>query len=506
MSNLLRLQTAKINTPVLGSITHEGKKIDVECETSSGRAWLAKYLHPPTEEVAGYCGYPDRNTLSTVQLHYRGEKEIPLQCHKGDFKTPNGPANRYLHLFHWGAAAPGIGFWYDQDGNNPNFDPSVQSQILNKQYDPANWDRDLSKVRHCYGSVSIYQDETAFSNRGVITVANFRPDYIELIQPPAATAKEYITTLASKLGCDIKTLKLPREWYKPNMKPMHNEGYEVIYGPREDNLQLNPPEKTKIYIVNTIPKDESDLLNLSRKAYSGMLRDGAFVTSRLTQDVNLYKPAASYNNVNIYVRDINELMLFQAYDSQSSRIPDWADEDFAFTFVMYSQLRSGGDQQQFSANHILFKWYNGFEGDVTTGSSLSTFTGACAMEDMMALRLANNVLHNAPDANVVATNSWATLAKLAMQLAPQAIEWLGNVFSPKKEEKKIEAKVVKQVKKEVRQDLKTPRPKNQQRTNRSRPRRSKSTQPKVQIQTPAKQNRPKSNGPKVPLGEYLKNK
>lgn len=452
MANLLRLQTSKVNTPTLGTITHEGKKIEVECETSSGRAWLAKYLHPPTEEIEGYCGFPDRNTLSTVQLHYRGEKELALSAHKlGSFVDADGPATKYLHLFHWGSASPCAGFWYDRQGNEPGFDPSVQDQILNKQFNAQNWDRDLSRVRHTYGSVSIYQDETAFSNRGVITVANFRPDFVD-IPFTGLSAKEKMDKLVTALNCDPKELKLPKSWYKRKNAPTARDGYEIIHS--EEPLTVDPPGRTRVFLMNSLPRDESDLLNLSRKAYSGMLRDGAFITSRLNQDVNLFKQASVFTGIVMYIRDQQEIIDIMNLDSGSKKIPSWIDEDFAFTFVMYSQMATSNEiSNPFNANHILFKWYNGFEGDVSVGSGISTFTSACAMEDLMALRLANNVLHDAPDANVVATNSWATLAKLALQLAPKAVEWLGNVFGGSKSEEKEKKIVKKEAKKEVKKEM-----------------------------------------------------
>lgn len=470
MANLLRLQTSKINTPTLGSIKHEGKKIEIECETASGRAWLAKYLHPPTEEIEGFCGFPDRNTLSTVQLHYRGEKELALTAHKlGDTQAADGPATKYLHMFHWGSASPCVGFWYDKEGNSPGVDPSVQSQILNKQFNAKNWDRDLSRVRHTYGSVSIYQDETAFSNRGVITVANFRPDYVD-IPFTGLSAKEKLDKLASALNCDIKDIKFPKSWYKRRMpQPTARDGYEIIH--TDDPLTVDPPGRTRVFMLNSIPKDESDLLNLSRKAYSGMLRDGAFVTARLNQDVNLFKQASAFTGVSMFIRDQSEIISIMNFGTDSVPIPSWMDEDFAFTFIMYSQMATSADpaQSPFNANHILYKWFNGFEGDVSVGSGIATFTAACAMEDLMALRLANNVLHDAPDANVVATNSWATLAKLALQLAPKAVEWLGNVFGGSKTEEEKEKKVVKkEVKKEVRKEVnKGPKP--QPRRNKPKP-------------------------------------
>ncbi|QHW18923.1 ORF2 [Crustacea hepe-like virus 1] len=499
MSNLLKLKTAQVNTPTLGTITHKGETIEVNCETAAGRAWLAKYLHPPSDPMPGFCGYPDRNTLSTVQLHYRGEKEIALGCHKGDGATPLGPAAKYCHLFHWGARAPCVGVWYDATGGKPAFDPTETQWMINKQFDWKAWDRDIEKARRTYGSVSIYQDETAFSNRGVITVANFRPDWVDVELGPVFTVRD----IANALKADHRTLKVPPSMLRSNT--IDRDGYEVLE-PKKTDVNLTPPYKWRIMMIHSWPRDESDLINLSRKAYSGMLREGAFITSRIAQDVNSFKQGDTFDAIALYVRDENTVHNFPLY-TDINNFGEWMDCDFAFTWVMYSQMATSQDQstQPFTANHILYKWYNGFEVSVGLSSSLSTFQAACAMEDETALRLANNVLHEANDADTVANNSWATLARTALSLAPQAFEWLSNVFGSKKNKQKRDDKkeIKKEVKKEVKQMVKPEnkqlaKPAPQPRRRRSR---SKSASRKGPVNTP----RSKSMGPKVPLGEYLGN-
>jgi hypothetical protein len=502
MANLLKLKTAQLNTPVLGTIIHKGESIDIKCETAAGRAWLTKYLHPPTDPLPGFCGFPDRNSMSTVQLNYRGEKEIAFQCHKGDRETPLGPATKYTQLYHWGARAPCVGVWYDKDGIKPGFDPTPSSWMINKQFEYTSWNKDIEKARRTYGSVSIYQDETAFSNRGVITVANFRPDVIDVEVGPTTTIKD----LASALKADPKTLKIPRGFVRRETLPnaVEREGYEVI---DMNRLTLTPPNKYRIVVISKWPEDESDLLNLSRKAYSGMLRDGAFITSRMAQEVNMFKPGSCFNAVAIYVRDLNEIQNFPLGYPDINMVGEWMDADFAFTWVMYSQMSINTDSSAglpFNANHILHKWFNGFETSVGLGSALSTFQAACAMEDETALRVANNVLHEAADADVVATNSFATLAKLAIDLAPQAFEWLGNVFGGKKAEEKKEIK--KEVKKEIKQGMQPlarPRPRKPRMPTPRPSMQSRPASSKPSVKAPPKPQRAKKMGPKIPLSTYL---
>nr|WAY16451.1 hypothetical protein [Hepelivirales sp.] len=430
---LSNLRTSATNDPILGTIKHKGENITVRTETNSGRAWLHKYLHPPTNNVEGYCGYPDRNNLPSVKMEFKGVQEVALQSYSGASPAPPaGAAARYLQLFHWGASAISTGFKFTSTGEAPGAwslnSIDYANGLYNATYDVRkNWMSDVATARRTYGSVTIYQDETAFSNRGTITIANFRPQIIKIehsATPPLNVASRF----AQVPGVTSKTKLVQSQQFVDVTDPDPSYAYDFVM------------------MLDDIPANETEIANISAKSTTGMLRDGAFITSRLAQDVNLFEEG-TLGHLYVYLRN-KDLLL-----SLSGGLNDqWITTNFQFTWVMYSNMQPESSMP--AANHICFKWFNGFELSPQSKSSLFAFQTPSAMEDELALKLANNVLYDYPDSGDASTNSLATILTAVATAAPAVISWLTNLFG-KKEEKKVEKKIEKKIKPK---NMPTPQP------------------------------------------------
>ena len=132
-------------------------------------------------------------------------------------------------------------------------------------------------VRRTYGSMTIYQDETAFTNRGTVTIANFRPNIFKIERqtpnPPPS----------------VRFAKLPGYTNKTKYQPVEHFT-DITDMQRINNLTL----ETRLYydyfiIIDNLPSSESAVMNASAKSTTRMLRDGAFITSRMAQDVTIYR-------------------------------------------------------------------------------------------------------------------------------------------------------------------------------------------------------------------------
>lgn len=404
MSLINNIETSSANQPVLATVKHRNGTAQLKTETSSGAAWLRTYLHPPASLEngrPGFCGFPDRNSAPTTQLHCRGQLEDALT--QADTGTP---AQKFLQLLMWGLNTQNASFQYAPSSDTPVLSAELTS--TNSTYDViGNAVKDISKLRRTYGSYTIYQDETAFSNRGTITVGSFRPDIVRI---------QTATALRALLDEVERRAGAPRPKFREHITRML-KGAKVEAGFEDLGASIN---STAYILVDRMPRNASDVQNLDSKSYTGMLRDGAFVISRLAEDVNLYEPflAEAINVVEITSGNVYTV----------SASPDWVTDQFMMTWVFYENLTTTSGEITNSGNHIFQKWYNGFEIAPTTRSSLLPFMDACAMEDEMALKLANNLMHGCPSADVAATNSLATLLMTALNAAPKVIEWISNIF------------------------------------------------------------------------------
>lgn len=414
---LMNIKTASTNTPLLGTIEHRGEKIAVTTETSSGRAWLHKYLHPPTSTVSGYCGFPDRNNMPTACIEQKGSQEQFMSDGVVPEKdAPYAPAIKYLELITHGMARPSYGFAFGKSGSTaPFLDPNQTKTgfpSANVFYNPTNLQRDAMNVRQTYGSMTIYQDETAFSNRGTITVANFRPDIIT-VNGTNADMRRYVSD----------RYKIPLDKLRVvNASATSRVGDDfVVYSKREVEPEA-VATKNFLIVIDHLPTSESEVMSLSRKAYSGMLRDGAFIINRMSQPTN------NYDNAVMSTVNLLEVKTGLITTLGPSADGNWISSNHALTFVFYNNLQEGGTAFNPIGNHVVRKWFTGFEMQPDVGSSLACMAQECAMEDEMALKLANNVFHSYGDADVAATNGLATILTAALSAAPAAIDWIKGLF------------------------------------------------------------------------------
>jgi len=407
-----KLETAAARTADTAVLVRPNKVVPsgIKTETVDGAAWLRNYLHPPSANVnqdPTYSGYPDRSTQNSVRMTFKGAIEKKLMS--SDVVPVS--AQKYLDLWYFGMQQWNSSWKFAGSGLGPPVYDGTGS-ISQVTYKPPNWAQDVSVARRNFGSASIYQDETNFSNRGTITVASFAPNYIDVVGFTALTA--FVSEWERKNGRRLKTYsgsKLVDYSSTLDEDPVLVNGKGLM-----SSISLS-----RFVLIDRLPQTMNEVMNLSGKSYTGMLKDGAFIINRLFQDTNLYEPGE--------VMVLNLIEGITGVVTTLSNSPEWVSRNFMMSWVFYDnmQVTDAGGGVLTSGNHILYKMFNGVEVIPELHSSLNPFVRPCAFEDQLALRMGANILHDAPDADVVSTNSLGTILQAALKAAPKVIDWLGGV-------------------------------------------------------------------------------
>jgi hypothetical protein len=355
-------------TPI--KVARFGNK-DLECETSAGAAWLSKYLHPPAERNADLRGMPDENNLPSIFQEHRLNTDIAPSTAGGTTQgilflqtsIPGYPI-LYRHIVD-GSFVPGGDYFGVV--KYPSFD--VRSNFANTTGSRLN-----------YQSVTYELDTTAFTNNGIVTVAQFRPN--------------------------------------------------VEYAPEE--IVVGAETFIRNYLnleIGDLPKTGAEVSMISPKAFSTTARDGAFVIQRMSQPTNSYKETPIYEinqtshrvttDYPPVVRVTSVSMDFETYFIASQPgLTAMAPSDFTWSWVLFENI----------STPVNVKCISGYEMSISTSSTYAPFAVVPATFDLLAIQAATRATHCMQDGMPAAMNSLGSFVTPMIKYAPMVVTALAPML------------------------------------------------------------------------------
>jgi len=388
-------------------------------ETAVGRAWVNKYLHPPSIRTADYNGTPDNNTSPYAILEYDVVQNI-----SPSFLNPISGEQLFTSdlMFLQGSGALVVTYAFVRHPKylDGKWQPHPQTPaVVNTSYDfPESWRTDVSMHRLSYKSCTYYLNATAFNDQGTVTTAQFRPQILVGWATPADDELDVIAMPRRPVGVD----------------PDFNAQWIVLGNMSDSSGQSE-----------TMPPTASMVQQSSPKAITHMAKDGVFVPQTWAQPVNAFKPNPKYLSSSL--ADLPSCQL-EFYDNQGSHtIPlfnastptgvdptkpnTWHDitwSDFTWAYVLFSGLSAPTTQITTSTAYITVKCVYGIEVQPMTKSPFNPFMRAAPVPDDRAVHIAAAIAHQKPDAFPASANDFGTILALAAQFAPQVISWISNAF------------------------------------------------------------------------------
>nr|WAY16492.1 hypothetical protein [Hepelivirales sp.] len=429
-------------------------------ETAAGKAWLEKYLHPPSVQKPSFVATPDNNISPVTTLNFETVNNIPLTATIG-----TGPSSRTLNftdvffLQTTGARVVSYVFVRSPGYNSGNWFQHPQTPaITNDSYDFVNnWGSDVSMQRLSYKSCTYYLNATAFNDQGTVTIAQARPAVFvyQGTHPPPIDVSQRVEG-EFDYNCQIL-----------DVGDVSGSGQSGEF----------------------VPSTPTQVQQSNPKAVTHLAREGAFVPQHWSQPTNRFWNNADTGNgsdhdlVQTYIRftmaDKSEhtVRLFNKMNADGS-IPDegqvtldnaadtpWC--DFTVAYVYFSALSVSPvlGQTIVSQPYITVKSIYGVEVQPFPKSSFTFFQQTPPIPDDRAIHIAAGIVHQKPDGYPSSANDLGSIFGLVTKFAPKVFNWLTNAFnanSPKekkvKEKKeRVDTKEVKQLAKAVARTEITPR-------------------------------------------------
>lgn len=405
--------------------------VKIPTETAAGKAWLEKYLHPPSVPDSTFVATPDNNISPVTTLNFETVTNIPLSGRIG-VETFN--INEVFFLQTTGARVISYVFVRSPThGNGEWFQHPQFPAIVNDSYDFLHsWGADVSMQRMCYKSCTYYLNATAFNDQGTVTIAQTRPNYFT----------SQVTTIPPQSGVDSL------------------EG--CVFSPRHVNGEAD--YNAQLYDIGDIsgqgvlgsfvPASPTQVQQSNPKAVTHLAREGAFVPQHWSQPTNRFYNTPDNGNgseldlVQTFIRFISAdksehtLRLYNTMMPDGSipvaptldQCSDTAWTDFTTGYVYFSALSVSPilGQTIVSNAYITVKGVYGIEVQPCVKSAFTFFQQSPPIPDDRAIHIAAGIVHQKPDGYPSSANDFGTIAALAMRYAPKVISWLSNAFSANK--------------------------------------------------------------------------
>jgi hypothetical protein len=462
--------------------------VNVCCQTPEGAVFVKKYTHPPTTIPDDYRGTPDASAPNVVCMEVKGENQVAPIMNFPITSTNVGHINPSSMLFLHASGAKvatynfmpisssgNIGYTQPLNysvsptGLYPAVSNTTPPACLNAGYSWTNFTTDVAMMRNSYKSETMYLNATDFNNQGQITTAKFKPNIIAVNNPLAlfeshANDKASLRSLYTALGMKV-----------PLPKITDDDGYEVIksnvnstvtYGYAIQCLQVNPVSSSSgiislfgspnYLISGVLPSTSSQVLNLSSKGTTRMLREGAFVVHQNINPISEWSEVAPEGILSssfpsapngVYVSLIRSSVgstFFYAPLFSDPNVPNlptsptfaafdtpWNNLDWAITLCEGITVPTTVGTTLSSVPYISVKSYSGLEIQPQFTSSLQPFQSLLPKPDPSALQMAAGIFHDRPDSLPAAANDFGTIAGAIASFLPTAVTWLKNIFGKK---------------------------------------------------------------------------
>jgi len=422
--------------------------MSIPTESAAGKAWVEKYLHPPSVPRSSYAGTPDNNMSPITSLEFETVNNIPTVFTVG---AVTYQASEMFFLQTTGASVVAYVFV-----RCPTYLKNEWSQhpqypaIVNDSYDfLQNWGSDVSMQRMAYKSCTYFLNATAFNDQGTVTIAQARPAFFTFSGGKIPPESPYLT--------DDSFEVLPT-------KPHRRIDGEFDYNSQIlDMGDVSGPGFTGAYM----PSTPTQVQQSNPKAVTHMAREGAFVTQHWSQPTNRF-----WNNTDIgngsqfdlvqtwlrFIQDDHSEHSIRLYTKfENGAIPEkptllnaadtvWT--DFTVAYVYFSGLTVGGTTNAVGNAYITVKSMYCIEVQPHLKSSFVFFQNSPPVPDDRAIHVASAVTHQVPDGFPASANSFASILGLVAQYAPTVVNWINNAFKANAPAEKAVEKVVEKVVKE----------------------------------------------------------
>jgi hypothetical protein len=427
-----------------------------QTETPAGRAWLEKYLHPPSVQKSSYSGIPDNNMSPITTLAFETINNIPTSFVQSGTTYQ---ASDMFFLQTTGARVVAYVFV-----RTPTFANNLWVQhpqfpaILNDSYDfGGNWGADVSMQRMAYKSCTYYLNATSFNDQGTVTIAQTRPAIFTFqgaVLPPSNSASD-VSRVKSLNAASFEQVGKPI----PRASALNNE-----YDYNSQIFDIGDVSGNGS-VGQYMPASPTQVQQSNPRATTHMARLGAFVPQHWSQPTNRF-----YNNPDTgngsqtdltqsLIRFIDNTGLEHTVrlwsklnaDGTEPTIPtidnatDTTWTDFTFAYVYFSGLTVSTDALIGNA-YITVKSLYGIEVQPNIKSSFVFFQNNPPVPDDRAVHMAAAMVHQVPDGYPSSANDFGSIISLAAKYVPKVVSWLSNAFSANApSEKKIEEKVIRAV-------------------------------------------------------------
>jgi hypothetical protein len=409
-------------------------------ETAQGRAWLEKYLHPPSVARSNFVSCPDNNLNPVTTLNFETVTNIPLSC---TIAANHYNIDEVFFLQTTGARVVSYVFVRLAGQSEREWIQHPQyPAIVNDSYDFVyNWGNDVSMQRMSYKSCTYYLNSTSFNDQGTVTIAQQRAPFFNAQTPVLPPVESEPANVADSLSWKIRG-----EFdYNKQLIDMGDVSGQSVSG-------------------QFVPASPTQVQQSSPRATTHLARLGAFVPQHWSQPINRF-----YNNVDTGNGSPTDLVTsfirFLQQDESEHTVPlfvknnpdgtvpakltltntgDTPWSDFTVAHVYFSALSVSPTLGQtiVSAPYITVKCVYGIEVQPHTKSSLVFFQQVPPVPDDKAIHVAAGIVHQKPDGYVSSANDFGSILSLVTKFAPPVINWLSNAFganAAKKEEKAVES-------------------------------------------------------------------
>lgn len=446
-----------------------GKSI-IQTDTPAGAAWVEKYLHPPKATRDDYCGYPDTNNSPSTDAEYKGLVDIPTTSGSGITAINY---NKVLLLHTSSVIAPVITFKVEASTGVISQLPT--DVVFNRNINVKDMVNQNSSGRMTYKSTTSWLNATGFNNQGNVTSAAFRPNIAMFragdlfkwfdLQAPIKSMSLYrgLANFFSLSVDDKKITKVINKLESFRNNAPNNEGYEVIYESRADDIDdiksfITSCKKkfetstaidnfVQILQLGQIPTDPSQILMMSPNAVADKAVEGSFVVQKFKQPVIEYKDFAANGitpgvsspvGMPVYILQlaspttgtIEPINVIAQPGNSTAILADLPWFDFMCTWTLYEGLSvtTGDTPSIVTPPYISIKTIVGFEFQPLPDSMLSPFIRNSALYDFNALRMASTINHASADSLPAKMNFWGSLGKILLKAAPTVIDTISNIF------------------------------------------------------------------------------
>jgi len=392
-------------------------------------------------------------------------------------------------------------------GSNP-INQICPSALLNGGYNFGNFTKDVAKYRTTYKSQTYYLNATAFNKQGTVTSAKFKPNilYTTLLEvKKTLDPKSYQNFLRAAFHAGAPGIRARKvksdDFVHLNQKHdnhKHDETenleasgeydfgvqwWELASNSGGDISPVSPIGFPMYAISGLLPENATGVLNYSSKACTRPAEEGAFVVhqplgptqewsdvpsgvadllSRIPpRDMPVYSfvRTATYDGVSPIVYKFCPLYsdgaVIPGSQNATGDVP-WNNLDWEMTLFEGLTMPATPGTSLTSTAYITAKSFCGLEMSPQPNSSLLPFAKLLPLPDSAALDMAAGIFHARPDSMPASANDLGTIAAalgpVIVNHIPSVVNWLSQLFSPKKKEA---PKAAKKHKKNVASDRKS---------------------------------------------------